>query len=100
MQATASREGLQSLQTILCEGPVRISPGTAREMGKPGLDEVWLVSSTRSPGATVPTHVRELNSCKAAGCHSPGVQSNSTVTLLACCNQAAFFPLIRVQEFI
>lgn len=44
--------------------------------------------------------VCEPNSCNAAGYHSPWVQSSYAATLLACYNQAAFSPLIHVQEFI
>lgn len=101
MQATASLEELQSLQMILPEGPVRISPRTAQKIWNLGPDEVWLVvPSTHSPVASVPMHVCEPNSCKAAGYHSPWVQSSYATTLLACYNQAAFSPLIHVQEFI
>ena len=54
MQATASLEELQSLQMILHEGPVRISPRTAQEIWNLGLDEVWLVvPPTHSPVASV-----------------------------------------------
>lgn len=51
MQATASLEELQTLQMILPEGPVRISPRTAQKIWNLGLDEVWLVVPSTQPGS-------------------------------------------------